>query len=110
MRACVLYYNELLQKMPLPGLAKTRNDCEGQRKNTLPLYQLPPAKRMESNVDAKTRNILTLLAQHVHEICCHQFDGSDETGNPVIGEVHFSECEAEPCNVINHNLKAISVG
>lgn len=65
---------------------------------------------MEPNLDTKTRNVLEIVRQHIHEICCHAFDGSDGKGNPVLGVIDSGECISDPCVQITHQLKVMTVG
>ena len=55
-------------------------------------------------MDYQSREIIKILRQHVHEICCHQYPGSDGNGNPLLVEVESEKCAAEPCAQINLHL------
>ena len=52
-------------------------------------------------------NVLSIMRQHIHEICCHAFDGTDEYGRPQLGVIDSGECISEPCVEINAQLKAM---
>lgn len=60
-------------------------------------------------MDTKSRKLFLIMRQHIHEICCHAFDGTNSEGNPVLGVVNSAECLSDPCEEISRLLEAMSV-
>ena len=58
-------------------------------------------------MDDKTKTVLTIMRQHIHEICCHAFDGTNEFGEPQLGVIDSGECISEPCVEINAQMEAV---